>query len=135
MALNNLSSANIAVVVNGRLITGWGETDPALTIDPIDPKSTLRRGQGGSAVRLDRINPGRAITLNLNPSHPDSAFMMALMNANENVTLGVTVVGTGEKGIYTEGAIVNVGQYGRVGQSITDDSYEMEFNVSEETRG
>ena len=59
MALSDFSTENAVVVINGREITDWGDTATPYTSDPIDPKSQLRRGQGGGALRLDRINPGR----------------------------------------------------------------------------
>ena len=43
---------------------------PTYTDDEIDPKSVLRRGQGGNAVRLDRINPGRSVTINIRIKFP-----------------------------------------------------------------
>lgn len=135
MSYNNISTENLALSVNGRLITDFGETDPAFTIEDIDESSTLRRGQGGSAIRLDRINNGRQAVLNLNPAGDDSAFMMGLRNAKENITITYEFVGTGEAGVLSEGLISGVGTYGRAGQSITDDQYTMMFNLADETRG
>ena len=58
MSIENFSTEKIVVVINGRTIQDWGDTDPAITEAPIDPQTVIRRGQGGNAVRLDRINPG-----------------------------------------------------------------------------
>lgn len=133
--MENLSTENNVVTINGRILTNWGESDPALTISPIDPVSVMRRGQGGGAIRLDRINPGKSITLNLEPASPDSAFVMALHNSNQNITLSHVAIGTLEGGIYTEGVIVNVGDHSRIGQTISDDQYIIEFNSYNETKG
>ena len=135
MSLNNYSTELFTISVNGRIITDFGDTDPPYTDDPIDPKSTLRRGQGGNAVRLDRINPGRSVTLNLNPGSPDSAFMQALMTSGANIVFNRTQIGTLETAIGTEGVIVNDGQVGRGGQTITDDQYIMEFNGWTQSKG
>ncbi len=135
MAINNLGTDLLTVSVNGRLISDWGNTDPAYTDAPIDPKSTLRRGQGGNAVRLDRINPGRTVTLNLNPGGPDSAYMQSLINSAQNITLSKTQIGTLETALGTEGVIVNDGQVGRGGQNITDDQYIIEFNGWTQSKG
>lgn len=135
MALNNFSTDLFSIVVNGRIMTDWGETDPPYTDAPIDQKSTLRRGQGGNAVRLDRINPGRTVTLNLNPGSPDSTYMQALMTANTNIILGKTQIGTLETAIGTEGVIINDGEVGRGGATITDDQYIIEFNGWEQAKG
>ena len=135
MSLNNYSVELFTISVNGRIITDFGDTDPPYTDDPIDPKSTLRRGQGGNAVRLDRINPGRSVALNLNPGSPDSAFMQALMTSGANIVFNRTQIGTLETAIGTEGIIVNDGQVGRGGQTITDDQYIMEFNGWTQSKG
>lgn len=135
MSINNLGTDLLAVSVNGRLITDWGNTDPAYNDAPIDPKSTLRRGQGGNAVRLDRINPGRTVTLNLNPGGPDSTYMQALINAGLNISLSKTQIGTLETALGIEGVIVNDGPVGRGGQNITDDQYIIEFNGWTQSKG
>lgn len=135
MALENFSTANSVVTVNGRLIKDWGETATPYTDEPIDPRSQLRRGQGGNAVRLDRINPGRRVNLYLNPGSSDSAYLQALLTSNANITLSFTQIGTLETAIGSEGVMVNDGQRGRAGSTITDDQFIVEFNVWEGTRG
>ena len=126
--INNFSTDLFVVVVNGRTLTDWGETATPFTDDPIDPKVTLRRGQGGNAVRLNRINPGRSVKIFLNPGSPDSAFVQGLFNSNAAITLSKTQIGTLETAIGTEGVIVNDGSVGRGGSTITDDQYMFEFN-------
>lgn len=128
MSLNNFSTELHVVSVNGREMTDWGETDPPYTSDPIDPKTTLRRGQGGNAIRLDRKNPGRSVSMFFNPGGPDAAYMQGLFNSNANIEISVTQIGTLEASVGVEGAIVNDGSQGRGGQTITDDLFIMEFN-------
>lgn len=128
MSLANFSTDLTVVTVNGRQITDWGETATPYTDAPIDAASTLRRGQGGNAVRLDRINPGREVNLYLNPGSPDSAYMQGLLNSGANITLTFTQIGTLEVVAGTEGVIVNDGQRGRAGTTITDDQYIIQFN-------
>ncbi|WP_288076507.1 hypothetical protein [Pseudomonas sp.] len=134
MALQNFSTDLNVVVINGRQLTDWGETATPYTDSPIDPKSQLRRGQGGSAVRLDRINPGRQVEIFLNPGSPDSAFVQGLFNSGANITLSRTQIGTLETAIGTEGVIVNDGQVGRAGSTITDNQFTIQFNVWEATK-
>ncbi|HEC73113.1 MAG TPA: hypothetical protein ENI26_01935 [Methylophaga aminisulfidivorans] len=129
MAINNFSVEQIVVTVNGREITDWGESEQPISEAPIDPKATLRRGKGGGAVRLDRVNPGRALTLSLNPGSPDSAYMQSLFNSNATITYTRQVIGTLEKVIGTEGVIVNDGPVNRGGQTISDDEYMIELNA------
>jgi hypothetical protein len=135
MAINNFSTDLNTVNVNGRVMTDWGESDPAITEDDIDPQSVLRRGQGGNGVRLDRINPGKSVVLNLNPGSADSAFMQSLLNSKATIVYGRTQVGTLEAVLGRGGVIVSKGQVGRGGQTITDDQYTIEFNSWTESAG
>lgn len=135
MSLSNFSTDLFVVTVNGRQIQDWGETATPFTDAPIDARSQLRRGQGGNAVRLDRINPGREVNIYLNPGSPDSAYMQGLFNSNANVTVTLTQIGTLETALGSEGVIVNDGQRGRGGSTITDDQFTMQFNIWEATRG
>lgn len=128
MSLHNFSTTNTVITVNGREITDWGETDPPYSEDPIDPASVLRRGLGGNAVRLDRINPGRTVTLNINPGGPDASYLQGLFNSRANITLSKTIIGSLENSIGTEGVIVNDGTIGRAGVTITDNQFIIEFN-------
>ena len=135
MALNNYSTDLFVATVNGRVISDWGETATPLTDEPIDPRSALRRGQGGNAARLDRINPGRRVTFNLNPGGQDSAFMQALFNSGATIETSLQQVGTLETSVGIEGVIVNDGPTGRGGQTITDDVYIIEFNLWSASKG
>jgi len=135
MSLNNFSNDLTVVTINGRQIQDWGETATPYTDAPIDPRSQLRRGQGGNAVRLDRQNPGREVNVYLNPGSSDSAYVQGLLNSNANITLTFTQIGTLETALGSEGVIVNDGQRGRAGSTITDDQFTMQFNIWEATRG
>lgn len=135
MALNDFSTDLCVITVNGRQITDFGETATPYTDDPIDPAAALRRGQGGNAIRLNRINPGRSVNLFLNPGSPDSAYMQGLYTSNANITLTFMQIGTGEIAAGAEGVIVNDGQRGRGGMTITDDQFTIEFNSWSASRG
>ncbi|MBP5126867.1 hypothetical protein [Pseudomonas protegens] len=135
MSLNNFSNDLTVVTINGRQIQDWGDTATPYTDAPIDPRSQLRRGQGGNAVRLDRQNPGREVNVYLNPGSSDSAYVQGLLNSNANITLTFTQIGTLETALGSEGVIVNDGQRGRAGSTITDDQFTMQFNIWEATRG
>lgn len=136
MSLAHITTQNTVVTVNGREITDWGEAENPIAEEPIDQKSTIRRGQGGNAVRLDRINPGRRVTLNINPGGADAAYMQGLFNSNANITYTRTVIGTLENSVGSEGAIVNDGAINRGGgSSISDDVFIMEFNKFNTARG
>lgn len=129
MAINNFSTDLFTVNVNGTPINDWGVTDPPYSEEPINPRSTLQLALGGNALRLDRINPGRRVTLNLNPGGSDAGFLQGLMNAGTTITLGKIQVGTGEAAFGSEGTIVNDGTVGRGGSSVTDNVFIIEFNI------
>lgn len=135
MALNNFSTVNSVVTVNGRVIQDWGENATPYQDEPIDAPSALRRGQGGNAVRLDRINPGRRVTLHLNPGSPDSAYLQGLFNSRANIELTYTQIGTLDAAVGAEGVMVNDGARGRAGTTISDDQFIFEFNSWTGTRG
>ena len=135
MSINNFSTDLFVVTINGRVISDWGETATPFSDDPIDPKSALRRGQGGNALRLDRINPGRRVTVFLNPGSPDSAFLQGLLNSNANIELSKQQIGSLEAAVGIEGVMVNDAAVGRGGSTVTDDSYVVEFNKWTATKG
>lgn len=86
-------------------------------------------------MRLDRINPGRRVTLNLNPGSADSAYMQGLFNSRANIELTFTQIGTLDAAVGAEGVIVNDGARGRAGTTISDDQFIIEFNSFTATRG
>lgn len=135
MAIKNYSTDLMVITVNGRQINDWGTADPPYSDAPIDPKSTLRRGLGNSAVRFDRDNNGRTVTLSLLPGTPDSAYMQGLMNSKANITVTKTIIGTLEAAAGTEGVIINDAQAGRGGSNVSDDVYTMEFNGWTQMKG
>lgn len=128
MGVNNYSTNLFVYTMNGRVINDWGETAQPYTEEPIDPRTTLRRGQGGNATRLDRLNPGRRNTLALRPGSPDSAYVQGLFLSGAVITVSKQQIGTLETGVGTEGLIVNDGPVGRGGTTVTDDVYIIEFN-------
>jgi hypothetical protein len=135
MSLHNFGNDNSVLTINGRIISDFGENASPYTDSPIDPKTVLRRGQGGRAVRLNRKNPGRAVSIYLNPGSQDSAYMQGLFNSNANITASWTQVGTLEAAVGTEGVIVNDAAMNRAGTTISDDQYDLQFNVWNASKG
>lgn len=135
MSLANYGPDNSVLVINGRVISDFGENPSPYSDAPIDPTVILRRGQGGRAVRLNRINPGRVVNVYLNPGSPDSAFMQGLFNSKANITASWTQIGTLEAAIGTDGVMTNDAQMNRAGTTISDDQFTMEFNVWNATKG
>lgn len=135
MALQNFGPDNSVLTINGRVMSEFGENASPYTDEPIDPKTVLRRGQGGKAIRLDRKNPGRRVNVYFNPGSADSAYMQALFNSNANITASWTQIGTLEAAVGTEGVITNDAAVNRAGTTVSDDQYTMEFNVWTATKG
>lgn len=135
MSLTDYSTDGFITTVNGRQITDWGDNATPYTDEPIDPRSALRRGQGGRGIRMNRKNPGRRVTLNIQPGSPDAAYMQGLFESNANITLSRTQIGTLEFASGTEGIITNDGAVGRGGQTMTDDVFIMEFNSWTASKG
>lgn len=136
MALTkNLTVANTVVTVNGRRLTDWGESETPITEEAINPKRIMRSGQGGNAVMLERVNPGRRVTLRLNPGSADAAFLHGLYVSGAIITYTRTQVGGLENSVGTEGFIETEDPVGRAGTSVTDDSFTMIFNIWESLKG
>ena len=127
MSLGNYSTDQMVVTLNARILTQWARQDPPYADRPIDPQATLLRGLGGSALRFNRTLPGRAVDLYLMPGGTDAAYVQGLMNSNAVITLSFLIVSTLESAIGTNGIIVNDGERGRGGASISDDKFMFEF--------
>lgn len=137
MALTTaFTTENTVVTVNGRIISDWGQAEPPITEEPIDPKRTLIRGIGGNAVVLERKNNGKRVTLHLLPGSADSAFLMGLHNSGATVTYTRSHITAIDGTVCSEGVIINEPQAGRGGAGqIGDDTFVMEFNVNASSRG
>ena len=135
MSLSNYGVPEFVLTVNGRLIQEFGETATPVTSSAIDPKAAIRRGQGGDAVALYRKNPGKSVSVALNPGSNDSKYMQDLMNQRAIIEITYGQIGTQESATGSEGMIVNVGETGRGGMTITDDVFIMEFNKWDEKKG
>jgi hypothetical protein len=134
--MSNYSNSLFVASVNGRRVTAWGVSATPCRDEPIDPKSTLQRGQGGTAVRIDRINPGRRVTLSIDAGTSDSAYLQGLMNSGATITFTKQQIGTLEVATGTEGVIVNDGASDRGGAtSVSDDIYIIEFNTWNSMKG
>ncbi len=116
------------LVINGRIIKEFGEADEPVRSSPVNDHHGLKRGQGGTAVMLSRINPGRTLEVSVMPGSSDSAFLAGLLTSGKQITASWTTIGTGEKIVYDEGVPVNISDIGRGGYSPSDDVYRYDFN-------
>lgn len=132
----SFTTANTVVVVNGRRITDWGDTDNPIIEEPIDAKRTLKRCVGGNAYVLERINPGRRVTLSLNPASADSAFLHGLYLSGAVISYARSQIGSLEKTLGNQGVIINEESINRGGvTAVSDNQFVIEFNDWTSMRG
>lgn len=128
LRINSFDTENTIVIVNGRSLTDWGDTDP-ITETLTNAKRTIKQGMGGNAVVLERINQLFEVRLRLLPGGADSSFLAGLFNSGAVVSYNRKQVGALETVIAFEGVITNLGDNTRAGaEDITDDEYVLQFN-------
>lgn len=128
--------SNTVVTVNGRQITDWGADGSGISEEAINPKRRLLQGQGGNALILERIAPGRRVTIKVRSGSADSAFLHGLYASGAIITYTRSQVGALETAIGTEGIILSEEAVSRVNvDSISDDTFVMEFNLWDSVKG
>lgn len=136
MALvQSLAVSNTVVTVNGRRITNFGQAETPINEEAVNPKRMIMPGQGGGAVLLERVNPGRRVSLSVLPGSADAAFLHGLYTSGAIITYTRTQIGSLETSIGTEGVIITEESEGRGGTSVTDDVFTMQFNIWESMKG
>lgn len=134
MALQKYGAADSALNISGIVIENFGNTDPAVTIEDIDPRAARVAGMGGGAVRLDNNTRAKRLTVNLLPGSDEVRQLIALDKTRVDITATFSIVGGQEREVMFDGMIVSRGPRGRVGRtSVTDEQFVIEFNDSEET--
>lgn len=122
------------LVLFGIPIQEYGDTDPAITIEDIEPRNVLKRGIGGSSVNMsNKTNPKR-LTVNLVPDSDEVRQIIAASKTGTDATFSFSQLGTGEKIVGFDGVLINRGQMGRAGKTtVTDEQFIFEFSDSEES--
>lgn len=134
MALKRYGADGANLTVFGIPIEEFGDTDPAITIEDIDPRSTLKRGIGGTSLRLDSKTRPKRLTINLMPGSAEVRQILAAEKSGVDATFTFSQTGTQEKVVGFDGVLVNVGTLGRAGKTnVSDHSFTFEFADSEET--
>jgi len=110
--------ANLTVF--GIPIDDFGDTDPPITIEDIEQRSTLKRGIGRTSVRLDnQTRPKRQI--------------LAAEKSGVDATFSFRQSGTVEMVAGFDGVLITRGTMGRAGKSsVSDETFVFEFADSEE---
>ena len=117
----------------GLPIDDFGDTDPAITIEDIEQRSTLKRGIGRSSVRLDNQTRPKRLTVNLMPGSEQVRQLLAIEKTGADASFSFRQSGTLETIIGFDGVLTNVGTVGRAGKSsVTDHFFTYEFSDSDE---
>lgn len=128
--------ANTVVVVNGRQITDWGVDGSGVTEEAINPKRKMVQGQGGNALILERVAPGRRVTIKVRAGSADSSYLHGLYTSGAIITYARSQVGALETAVGTEGMIMSEEAVSRAStESVSDDTFVMEFNLWDSVKG
>jgi hypothetical protein len=134
MALRNYSSEGANLTVFGIPVEEFGDTDPAITIEDVEDRSTLKRGIGGTSLRMDNQTNPKRVTVNLMPGSDEARQILAAARSGVDAALTFSQTGTNEKVACFDGVLTQRGQVGRGGKtSVSDEQFIFEFADSEES--
>lgn len=133
MSMTNYGAAGANLSINGITISSFGDTDPPIVIEDIEPRAALKRGTGGGSVRLDNVTRAKRLTIHLLPGSDEARQIIALDKTRVDFYGAFSQSGSGESLVFYSGILVNRGQLGRGGKTnVSDDQFIFEFNDSEE---
>ncbi len=134
MALVNYGAEGANLTVFGIPVEQFGDTDPAITIEDIEQRSTLKRGLGGTSLRMDNVTTPKRLTVNLMPGADEVSQILAASRSGVDATFTFTQSGTGEFHAGFDGVLINRNQVGRAGKTtVTDEQLVLEFADSDES--
>ena len=134
MALKNYGPNGTNLIIAGIPIDEFGDADPPITIEDIEQRSTLKRGIGGTSLRLDNATRPKRLTVNLMPGSDQVRQLLAVEKSGADITMVLSISGSAEKVAGFDGVLVTRGPMGRGGKSqVTDEQFIFEFADSEET--
>lgn len=134
MAMNKYGAGNTALTIGGISIEEFGDTDPPISVEDVEQRSTLKRGIGGTTLRLDNLTRPKQLTVNILPGSETARELIALEKTGADITFTLEVIGTGERVVGFDGVMTNRGPTGRAGKTtISDEQFIFVFGDSEET--
>lgn len=133
MALKNYGAEGANLTIFGIPIEEFGDTDPPITIEDIENRATLKRGIGGTNLRLDNKTRPKRLTVNLMPGSNEVRQLLAAEKSGIDATFSFSQTGTQEKVVGFDGVMITRGSMGRGGKaSVSDEQFIFEFADSEE---
>ncbi|WP_213881202.1 hypothetical protein [Pseudomonas sp. dw_358] len=134
MAMIDYGAAGSNLSINGITISSYGDVDPPIVIEDIEPRSALKRGTGGKSIRMDNVTRAKRLTIHLLPGSDEARQIIALDKSRVDFFGMFNQSGTAENVVFYAGILVNRGQLGRGGRTnVSDEQFIFEFNDSEET--
>lgn len=134
MAMKRYGPDGVNLVVFGIPITEFGDTNPPITVEDIEPRATLKRGLGKTSLRLDNPTRPKRLNVSLMPGSIQVRQLLAAEKSGIDASFALTQTGTDEKVAGFDGVMTNRGSMGRGGSTtVTDEQFTFEFNDSEET--
>jgi len=134
MAMDSYGAANTNLVINGITIEEFGDTDPPINVSDIEDRATLKRGLGGTSLRLDNATRPKQLDVYLMPGSEEARQLLALEATGADIYFTLTVSGTGERIAAGPGVIQTRGSVDRAGKtSVSDEQFTIICADSEET--
>lgn len=134
MAMNRYGADGANLTIAGIPIEEFGDTDPAITIEDIEQRSTLKRGLGGTSNRIDNQTRPKRLTVNLLPGSDEVRQILAVEKSGVDIAATFRQTGTAEVVVMFDGVLINRGPLGRAGKTtVTDEQFTFEFSNSEES--
>jgi len=134
MTMHKYGADRADFTLNGLPLSTWGDTDPPITIEDIEARSTLKRGIGKSSVRIDSQTRAKRVTISLLPGCDEVRQILALEKSGVDFFFTFRQRGTDETVSGFDGVMTQRGGMGRGGkQSASDETFTFEFTDSEET--
>lgn len=136
MPIRNYSSADGLLIINGTNITDWGQTQPGLSIEDVNPRVQMQYGLGGGAAAMDPVTLRKRVTINLLAGSDQARYAVALAKAKTTIQGSWTQLGSVEAEVFIDGRIVSRGPRGRIAEtagSLSDEQFVIEFRDSTET--
>ncbi|MCC8375896.1 hypothetical protein GPY51_21960 [Photorhabdus laumondii subsp. laumondii] len=134
MSMQRYGADGANLTVFGIPIDDFGDTDPPITIEDLEPRATLKRGIGKTSVRLDNPTRPKRLTINLIPGSEQARQIIAVEKTKVDATFSFFQTGTAETILGFDGILVNRGSTTRAGKTgVSDEQFIFEFADSEET--